>query len=484
MEDSYMEGNYISEKRRKEQFHEEVLKEAWRLAEEKRKKREREKGFGPITLDEVLEVLDLTIKKDDSNKVMVFLGMLSAYTEESQINITLNAPSSTGKTYIPKQVVQLFPREDVRIKGYCSPTAFFHEEGEYDQDRKATIVDLSRKIIIFEDQPNPALLERLRPLLSHDSKEMNVSITDKKKGSGNRTKKVIIKGYPAVTFCSADLKMDEQECTRFMMLSPEIDAEKIRLGIIEKVKAEKDPEEYRRRLEANPKRQSLKERIRAIKEANIRNIKISNPKMLQDEFFKQNQNLKARHQRDISRLIALTKASALLNLWHRERKGTDIVASEEDFYVAWNLWLELSKSQDLNLPPYVYAIYEEVIVPAFIEKGTGLKRTDIIKRYNEVNGHKIQDKYLRDQVLKTLYSAGLIFYEKDPEDHRRNLIFVPDSRVDMEGNPGDNEDHPPREIYFEDYKNIEFGVSPEEIDAENIDSGVDAPPVTDNSIPF
>jgi len=87
-------------------------------------------------------------------------------------------------------------------------------------------------------------------------------------------------------------------------------------------------------------------------------------------------------------------------------------------------------------------------------------------------------------VLKTLYSAGLIFYEKDPDDHRRNLIFVPDSRVDMEGKPGDNEDHPPQEIYFEDYKNIEFGVSPEEIDAENIDSGVDVPPVNDDPIPF
>jgi hypothetical protein len=41
-------------------------------------KREELKKFEPITLDQVKEVLDLTIKKDDENKMVTFLAMLSA----------------------------------------------------------------------------------------------------------------------------------------------------------------------------------------------------------------------------------------------------------------------------------------------------------------------------------------------------------------------------------------------------------------------
>ena len=386
--------------------------------------------FPPITIDEVQEVLNLTIKKDYTNRLLVFLEMLSAYTEEAQINITLNAPSSTGKTYIPQQVAFLFPREDVIEKGYCSPTAFYHEEGEYDEARKATIVDLSRKILIFLDQPNPALLERLRAVLSHDSKEIVASITDKKKGAGNRTKTVIIRGFPAVTFCSADLRMDEQECTRFIMLSPDLDANKIKLSIIEKIKFEKDPNAYREALDANPQRKELMERIRAIREAHVGAVKLGNPYMIQEEFLRENPKLKARHQRDIGRVINLTKAVALLNLWHRDHVGSDIVASEDDFRIAWKLWQEVSRSQNFNLSPYVFDIFEEVIVPVFILRERGVSVQEIISYHAEVKAQDLSDSYLRNQVLKSLYAAGLIYYERDPQDHRRYLIFVSDTRLD------------------------------------------------------
>ena len=65
---------------------------------------------------------------------------------------------------------------------------FFHEQGEYDKQKNSIKIDLSRKIIIFLDQPHTALLERLRPLLSHDEKEMQSKITDKGYQGGNKTK--------------------------------------------------------------------------------------------------------------------------------------------------------------------------------------------------------------------------------------------------------------------------------------------------------
>lgn len=80
--------------------------------------------FKPISSQELIKILGLTIKKDEENKLITFLCELSAYTGSSQFNISFNAPSSTGKSYIPTEIAQLFPKEDVIEIGYCSPTAF------------------------------------------------------------------------------------------------------------------------------------------------------------------------------------------------------------------------------------------------------------------------------------------------------------------------------------------------------------------------
>jgi hypothetical protein len=69
--------------------------------------------FEPLTAKDLIEILGLTIKRDEINKLVTFLALLSAYTEESQLNISFNAPSSTGKSFIPTEIAKLFPPEDV-----------------------------------------------------------------------------------------------------------------------------------------------------------------------------------------------------------------------------------------------------------------------------------------------------------------------------------------------------------------------------------
>ncbi len=124
----------------------------------------------PLSSQELIQTLGLTIKRDEENKLITFLCQLSDYTENSQLNISFNAPSSTGKSYIPTEISQLFPEDDVIEIGYCSPTAFFHDVGKFDKEKEGYVVDLSRKILIFLDQPHTLLLQHLRPMLSHDKK--------------------------------------------------------------------------------------------------------------------------------------------------------------------------------------------------------------------------------------------------------------------------------------------------------------------------
>lgn len=387
--------------------------------------------FQPITAPELMKTLGLTIKKDNENKLVTLLCQLSAYTENAQFNISFNAPSSTGKSYIPTEIAQLFPPIDVLEIGYCSPTAFFHDIGTWDKERKGYQIDLSRKILIFLDQPHPMLLERLRPLLSHDKKEMQIKITDKSSKYGLRTKNVFIKGFPAVIFCSAGLKIDEQESTRFLLLSPETSQEKIREGIQMRILKETDENAFKQWLAENPDRKLLIDRIEAIRDEQIQDIKIPNPEVLEQLFLAKRKVLKPRHQRDIGRLISLIKVLALLNLWFREREDQIVIASESDVHQAVGIWEKIAESQEYNLPPYIYNLYKEIIVPAWQEKKNidltdeeiGLTRQEVIQKHFDAYERMLPNWQLRQEILPMLEVAGLITQEQDPKDKRKKLIY-------------------------------------------------------------
>ena len=386
---------------------------------------ERKGYFPPMSVEELSEVLSLTIKKDKINKVVTFFCYLSAYTEDSQFNIIFNAPSSAGKSYIALEVASLFPKEDVMARGYCSAKAFFHVRGEYSREKKALTVDLSRKILVFLDQPHSHLLEHMRPLFSHDKKEIHMQITDKTEKRGLRTKNLILLGYPSVVFCTAGLNLDEQEATRFLLLSPETTQEKIAEGVIEAVRKGADPEAYFARLNSNPERQLLLHRIAAVKEEGITCVKIPKPKIIAERFLATYKPWKPRHQRDVKRLMSLIQSHALLNLWHR--LTTDdlrvIIASQEDIEAAFRIWDEIATSQELNLPPYVLRLHEEVILALYQIKQRGLRRNEILRFHVEVYGRPLSPQILGRDILPSLEKAGLIYQKTDPDDKRNKLIY-------------------------------------------------------------
>ncbi len=389
--------------------------------------------FTPLTSDDLLNVLGLTIKRDNTNKLITFLCMLSAYTKDAQFNLSFNAPSSSGKSYIPMEIAQLFPAEDVLEVGYCSPTAFFHDKSrEYKSDTNELIVDLSHKILIFLDQPHTLLLQHLRPMLSHDKEEIHIKITDKSQKAGLRTKNVILKGFPAVIFCTVGLRIDEQESTRFILLSPEISQEKIREAISEKINRSSNTFSYKYSLEKNDKRQQLKLRIKAIKQERVSEVIIPSPKIVEQLMFERVKILKPRHSRDVGSIISLIKVFALLNVWNREREGSAVITDQNDIKEAFSLWDVISEAQELNLPPYVYTLYTDVILKAFTQKNAinsdeelkiGLSRQEILIKHYEIHGRHLSDWSLRKEILPMLETSGLITQVEDKDDHRKILIY-------------------------------------------------------------
>lgn len=396
--------------------------------------------FKEIGLDDVCQILDLTIKEDRTNKLLIFLTMLSAFTDSSQINITLNAPSSAGKTFLTNEIVKLFPEEDTIVYSKITPTAF-HYSAKLDKERGVRIMNLERKILVFQEQPDAKVQENLRSILSHDRKEATFCLTNRSKSGENRAEEVIIRGFPATVFCSANSFMDKQESTRAIMLSPEVTTEKIELAKLAVVDRESNPENFQKEICNNHDRQLLQHRIRTIRDMRVGVIGLPSQDLIMKTFNNMVDKPRVRHSRDMKHFIDIIKSIALLNIWYRKNKEGQYYANEKDVMEAASLWKDIAKTQCLSLPPYVASIYYDIIVPLFNQKRLmcqfgkinschpmsdieqcALTRQEILNRYVQTKRTMLQDWQLK-RLLSSLEAVGLIQIIESKNDKRLRLII-------------------------------------------------------------
>ncbi len=421
-------------------------------------------NFEEMTLEDVADVLSLTIKEDHINKLITFLCMLSAYTKTDQLNISFNSQSSSGKTYTTVEVANLFPLEDrIELSG-ATPTSLFYGEGKKDPLRKAKIIPFERKILILSEQSNSLLQKKLRPLLSHDKWELEYYFTNRDKKGANRAELVIIRGFPATVFCSASMRLDEQETTRAILLSSETTDSKIRASISLQARRGSNEAKFEEWLESKPERLALKTRILAIRQARVDSIIITSPDVIEQRFIKFFPQLKSRHSRDVAHLIQLIKAITLLNVWFRQQPNGTVVASQSDIDQAFEIWESLAESQDLNIPPALMEFYKKYILPVYAQKladpdlwltlrkdQIGVTRREVAAYYYRVERSMLNDERLRKEILPQLQNAGIIDQQKPEEGDKRSLLILPrwflEGRNTFEENNVGSSGGVPQEVY-------------------------------------
>lgn len=388
--------------------------------------------FPEMKLSELAEVLSLTIKHDYLSKTITFLGMLSAYTYDSQLNISFNAPSSSGKTYITSEVAKLFPAEDkIEISG-ASPTALFYQQGEVDKESGCRILNLENKILIFYELPDQKVQERLRAIASHDSRVQTHFYTNKTKNGTNRTDKIAIVGFPAMLFCSASLRINEQEQTREFLLSPEQSQEKIAAAIeLQNIRGT-DEHSYFEWLSNHPERRKLIDRIQAIRDERVKYIKLPDSDVFKQRFMGGFKQLKERHTRDFTHVQQLAKAIALLNIWYRKQPDGSYLASVEDVEAAMDLWEQFAESQVMGVPPTVLHFYKEFMLTLHWQirqsqtKGQiGFSHGTLSEHYLRKTGTLLNEDTLRKQVIPQLHASGLIDHRQPEYGDRRSKWIYP-----------------------------------------------------------
>jgi hypothetical protein len=390
-----------------------------------------------ITIEDLKEILGSTVKKDDANKLLTFLPMLLTYTEADQLNIGYVAESSTGKSYIPIELSHYFPQEDIISLSYASKKSFFHEKGEWKKDpatgKHYKVLDLSKHILIFKDQPHPGLLEAMRSLLSHDEKVAESKITDRSEKFGTSTKTIKIIGFPTVIFCTAKPTLEEQEKTRMLILSPDIDTEKLRESILLRIKRESNRKQFIEDLKQNQDRALLMMRIQDIKNSGISCVNI--PEHQQKsifEKFRKNKNLLPRHQRDISRLLSIIKGVAILNFHLHEQLDDSITVTQQDIDKGFELYSAVMEANEKGLSPELFKLYK-TLKPHFYyitkeddietQKPKWFTRREFQTAYaNEF--HKPLPYKRASAILEAYADLGIVNAQVDPDDKRRTR-YIP-----------------------------------------------------------
>jgi len=111
------------------------------------------------------------------------------------------------------------------------------------------------------------------------------------------------------------------------------------------------------------------------------------------------------------------------------------VANDDDIKEAFKIWISISESQELNLPPYVLNLYKDVILGAYSAVKRGLSRQEIMKKHFEVYGRFLPDWQLRQWIIPMLETSGLITQEADSFD-KRKILISPTSEINSESDGG------------------------------------------------
>ena len=425
-------------------------------------------------IQQIERYLNTQIKNDPKLVSQLLRVCLSAYTNDP-MNIALLAPSSDGKTYATVKVTEIFPKEDVIAVGRMSPTALIHQHGELidkngnslqerlneiddqikDLENKSerdnlkhqrqkilngaqNCVDLKNKILLFLDNPNTDTYEMLKPIMSHDKKEIVYKTT---KGDGSlNVKETVIRNWPVFIFCSAKNedknKVWEEIKTRVLMTSPESTVKKYKEA--NQLTAQKMglPSWASSVYHSNEDESWAKWYTREFRKNLNDYCKMGNPVL--NLFYNQLADVFPHSQGDLmrhfTRLCSFVNLETMLNADNRPvyelnidgiRNRTIITAIEDIEQAGRNL------GQISNVPPEKIKFYNQVFCTLFERKekednnstigGVWVTSSELATEYTKRFEKTTDNKKIVENYLEPLVDAGVIEVEKNPSKMNQNL---------------------------------------------------------------
>jgi len=430
--------------------------------------------YNPNIMGIFMKHLERDVVKDIPTKKTLLLTGLSAFTN-NPMNLFLKGISSIGKTFNTTRALSYFGR-DVLWLGGLSPKALIHDHGtlidgttgrpifdDWEEMRlqvlaKETelvghqlsreekkklkkiqaqvkrefrelmgnaqhLVDIDHKILVFLDSPHPETYKMLKPILSHDKKEILYKFTDKTSSGRLKTTTVVIKGFPAAIFCTTDPKYEEELATRGFTLTPEMGSVKYKAAnekFMEGKTFFKPLDEdfpYLTKYIADLKSFLTNSDLKVLTPFG-RKVGSAYPHTL------------PRDMRDLPRFSTLIDMFACFHAFQRpeimnNKNPVAILTTITDFEEAVDLFSNYVITTRTGLPMHMISVFRDVIFKLSDElQGEGFGYDRLVEKHNEEYPDMVRSGKTLYKYVNELSKLGFVDVRPDPNDRRKKLIFV------------------------------------------------------------
>jgi len=435
-------------------------------------------------LDDIVKIFSKEIREENDNITQVILALLSAWTNNPQ-NIRILAPSGEGKTYLVTLIAKLFPQENIIILAKATPQSFKYalsskkvvengpgnwqdyevaikpleeelsktKDKEKQQELKngirelresaCDLVDFTNKIIILVDSQSFELFESLKTTLSHDQQNIQSFSVNKSKSGTILGQKFVIRGFPALIYCSAkdEQKRDETNeiNTRFNTISLNASSKKYREMLkLEGIRAGLPKSIYGEEVISEEEIEIVKERILELIERIKENDEIFNPYSTGlSNLFKDDAGFRTRQFKILNNNI---KVLTLVSSDSRPKVVYDgqeyPISTRQDIEDACNLTKEQKEIQS-----YKIKFFNDHIRPAILEHGkeksiiSGNIQCLTVSELGDILSQKeivIDRQRLQETILKPLSDHGFLEKFRDPDNNSRDIYMIADTFLEKQ----------------------------------------------------
>jgi hypothetical protein len=422
----------------------------------------------------IINTCKKTVKREDALIRLILYAGLSSYTQDP-LNLGIVAPTSEGKTYAVSEIMKFFPKQDVWMLGNMSPKVLIRDRGilvdkdnqpiqeeirelnnrirnEKDDNKKnelleqrktlyensKMLIDISNKILVFLEPPHSETWDILKPILSHDTFEIEHPYVYKADKS-LEVKHVVTRGWPACIFCSArddsSWSMWPEIQSRFFIASPNMIKQKYQDSNILIGQKKGLPALVQEQLIVSKEDIDLaKECIQMLRKGLLtnreNNIWIPFYSILSESLPSE----KGPDVRITNRIFSLLNLITKINAHNRPK----LVYGNETLAISLLTDLEevLKLTHNLSgLPSYKLEFFTKVFVPLYLSKEYPLEKEGVFEDKIALYTHELADyfKEIKDKSLTTdaikktylteLKNNGLIDEFQSVVDKRKNGYY-------------------------------------------------------------
>ncbi|MGI9010636.1 MAG: hypothetical protein ACR2F1_05565 [Nitrososphaeraceae archaeon] len=469
----------------------------------------------------VIKKVKNTVKCEDVLIRQILYTGFSAYIENDPLNLGILAPTSEGKTYPIIESLQYFPDDDVIYIGQMSTMTLVRQRGvkvdknnqpidnkiqelkekireltkkkiqTKDEEEKAevneeiekyneeiekyneeiqklnkeskTLIDLSGKILVFLEPPKHELFNLLKPILSHDKKEIEFPFVNKTDRYGHETKTVAVRGWPACIFCSAkdESKWDiwPEIKSRILTTSPNMNPHKYKESIeLISLKAGEPNLIQQEMIISDEEIETTKSCVSYIKQK-IKELKIKNEDKKISTWIpyrhvleKELPSSKGPDMRFAKRVYTLLNIVPIVKYNLRKilvfNDETSVIADLDDLREV----LSITQNFD-GIPKYKIVFFNNIFYSLFTSKNgrpdenkDGSKKEDIpavtarqlCDKYKEIMGKTISIDILKKTYLNELINNGIIDYDTSKIDAKQYIYYPLVESYSLESNNEEN----------------------------------------------